>query len=221
MKFYQLTGDKRFLSGIPSAISWLEETVLPENQAEKGHTHPTFVEIGTNRPIYVHRKGSNVKYGSYYVDYNDDKLLAHYSGKGRIDIQALKDEFNRVSELSLEEATKGSPLKIEKFKEDGTPQSYYNLNRSSFSSKVDNKKIAKILTSIDDQNRWLTSNVSISNPYIGDGKKQEQTDEYASTRVGDETDTSPYPNNTNQKYISTRDYIANMKYLIGYFQSTK
>ena len=54
----------------------LKESTLPEDQTGGGrYTHSTFVEMGTNKPVYVHRKGSNVKYGKYYVDYNDQKLL--------------------------------------------------------------------------------------------------------------------------------------------------
>ena len=60
------------------------------------YTHPTFVEPGTNRPIYVHRKGSNSKYGKYYTDYNDEKLLSHYGGKTVIETNRLKEEYNRI-----------------------------------------------------------------------------------------------------------------------------
>jgi hypothetical protein len=41
----------------------------------------------------------------------------------------------------------------------------------------------------------------ISHPYAGDGQNQEQTNEFASTNVGDETDTSPYRDASEQQYI--------------------
>lgn len=63
---------------VPDAIRWLENTKLPKSQVEGLRTHPTFIEVGTNKPIYVHRKGSNVKFGTYYVDNKDEKLLSHY-----------------------------------------------------------------------------------------------------------------------------------------------
>jgi hypothetical protein len=47
----------------------------------------------------------------------------------------------------------------------------------------------------------------------------EQTDKYATTRVGDETDTSPYLDESDQLYISTRTYIKNMRILINLIQS--
>jgi len=216
MKFYQLTGDKKFLEGVPKAIEWLEETKLPPDQIERGRTHPTFIDIKTNKPIYVHRRGSNVIYGEYYVDDNDKNLLSHYGGKTRVDIQELNDEFNRVSALSVEEATKDSPLKPQQFQEQGTPQNFYDLNRSTFEFKADESRIVEIVNSLDTENRWLTSHAFISHPYIGDGKKAEPTNEFATTRVGDETDTSPYPDPSDQKYIATGVYIRNMKFLINY-----
>jgi hypothetical protein len=61
----------------------------------------------------------------------------------------------------------------------------------------------------------------ISNPYIGDGQKQELTDEYSSTNVGDETDTSPFLDTSGQEYISNYAYIRNLNILIRYIQSFK
>ena len=59
-----------------------------------------------------------------------------------------------------------------------------------------------------------------SNPYIGDGVKTELTDKYASLEaeayVGDETDTSPYRDESDQEYISTKTYINNMRILLNY-----
>lgn len=219
IKFYQLTGDKQFLEGIPKAIKWLEETKLPKDKIEGHRTHPTFVDVKTNKPMYVHRKGSNARYGTYYVDDNDKDLLSHYYGKGFVNIQELKDDYEKVLKLTVGEVTKDSPLKPQEFKYKGTPQSYYDLNRYLFNFKIDESEIVEVVEQLDSQNRWLSDDAFISNPYIGDGVNTEATDAYATTRVGDETDTSPYPDTTDQKYISTGTYIRNMKLLINYMQS--
>jgi hypothetical protein len=60
----------------------------------------------------------------------------------------------------------------------------------------------------------------ISNPYIGDGKDTVATDQYASTYVGDKTDTSPFRDLTDQSYISTSAYIRNMYMLINYLKTS-
>lgn len=222
IRFYEYTGNRKFLARIPETIKWLENCRLPENMTENGrYTHPTFVEIETDKPIFVHRKGSNVKYGYYYYDYNDENLLAHYGGKGRINIKQLKNEYERVLALSPEEVTKNSPLKEEVFQHEGTPQSYFNLNRFLFSEVPDEEKVNEIINALDEKNRWLVKHAKISNPYIGDGQKKEFTNEFASTNVGDETDTSCFTDTSDQEYISTSEFVRNMNLLINYLIEIK
>jgi len=216
LKFYQFTGDRKFLVHVPDAIKWLEATKLPAQEIAGDRTHPTFVEMGTNKALYVHRKGSNVKYGYYYTDYNDDHLLSHYGAKRRVPVEELKAEFQRVAALSLEEATKDSPLKEEQFTGDSTPQKFYDLNRDSYIFKPSETQVKEVMQSLDNQGRWLVKHASISNHYIGDGQKQEPTDQYASTNVGDETDTSPFRDPSDQDFISTGNYIRKMSVLINY-----
>ncbi len=219
LKFYQFTGDKRFLKRVPDAIQWLEENALPKDKAEQHRTHATFIDPATNNPIYVHRIGSNSKYGYYYTDGDDSHLLAHYSGKCRVQLQELKDEYKRIAAMSVEEATKESPIIPGKFEGKGTPQTYYDLNRNNFSFKADTEMIKRIIDDLDDESRWLSKHAMISHPYTGDGKNQELTNKYASTRVGDETDTSPFRDESDQEYISTGTYIRNMSMLINYLKS--
>jgi len=222
LDFYQFTGDRKFINSIPEAIHWLEQTVLPADKTENGrYTHAKFLELGTNKPIYPHRKGSNVKYGYYYVDDNDENLLSHYGGKSYINIQELKNEYKRVSSMTAEEATRNSPLKEEAFSGAGIPQSYYDLSYERVIKIPVESVVRTIIQSLDKENRWLIKHGMTSNPYIGDGKKQEPTDTYVKTMVGDETDTSPYRDSSDKEYISTGDYVKNMNMLINYVESTK
>ena len=226
LKFYEYTGDRKFLLPVPNAIKWLEETKLPEDKKQEGrrYTHSTFVEIGTNKPVYVHRKGSNVTYGYYYFDYNDENLLAHYSGKRYIPIDRLKEEYERLAALSTEEVTKDSPLKVGQFIGEGTPQQSTDLFEEPFMGFMRRRgpvDVKEIIKSLDDQGRWLIKHATTSHPYMGDGMNQELTDQYATTRVGDETDTSGYRDTTEQEYISTSAYIMNMHLLINYIKSNK
>lgn len=222
LEFYQFTGDRKFLNPIPAAIHWLEQTVLPTDKTENGrYTHAKFLELGTNKPLYPHRKGSNVKYGYYYVDGNDENLLSHYGGKSYVDIQELKNEYKRVSSMAAEEATRNSPLKEEAFTGTGIPQVYYDLSYEQNTKVPDESAVRTIIQSLDNENRWLVKHGMTSNPYIGDGKKQEPTDAYVKTMVGDETDTSPYRDPSDNEYISTGDYVKNMNWLINYVELTK
>ncbi|PCJ82503.1 MAG: hypothetical protein COA49_00085 [Bacteroidetes bacterium] len=153
------------------------------------------------------------------MDDIDHNLVAHYYGKVGIELERLKDEYKKISELTVADASKTSPLKPKQYQYKESPQKYYSQDKNSFASKVDASKIIAVINSLDDENRWLTTRAYISNPYIGDGVKTEPTLEYNSTRVADETDTSPYLNTTNQKYIVTGLYIRNMRTLINYLQN--
>jgi hypothetical protein len=80
LKFYQYTGDRKYLSRIPDAIKWLDKVRLPANMTENGkYNYPLFVEPGSDKPIFVHRKGSNVIHGYYYTDSIDTKLLGPHA----------------------------------------------------------------------------------------------------------------------------------------------
>ncbi len=222
MKFYEYTGDRRFIARIPDAIEWLEDSRLPDNLTDGGtYTHPLFVDIDTNKPIFVHRKGSNITYGYYYSDNNADKPIGHYGGNGGrsiIDIGRLQREYERLNHLSFEEVTKNSPLNADKFDLEGSPQNSYNLNPYSSNKTPDEDEVRDVIKALDSQYRWLVKHVQTSNPYIGEGQKRELTDEYATTHVGDETDTSPYRDTSEQEYISTGKYIQNMNLLINYLK---
>ncbi|WP_297091829.1 pectate lyase [uncultured Draconibacterium sp.] len=222
LKFYAYTGDKKFIDAVPAAIAWLEKTELPKAQQEGARTHPAFVDVKTQRPIYVHRVGANVKYGHYYTDEDDSNLLSHYYGKSRVPLQTLKDEYKRLVNLSTEELTKDSPLAVNCFNQPNTtPQKYYDLNRFRIDIELPESEIRRIVESLDDKNRWLQKHAYISHPYTCDGTDNEQTEKYATTRVGDETDTSPFPDNSDQLYISTRLYIRNMHVLINYLKNAE
>ncbi len=222
-RFYRLTGDRKFLARIPEAIDWLESCRLPESMTGDGrYTHSTFVEIGTNKPIFVHRRGSNVIYGEYYWDYKDDKPVTHYGAKSRIDIESLRREYERTAVMSPDEATKDSPLVVGRHTGTLAPQMEYSLSFSGVTSKPPaDDAVRKVITSLDSGNRWLSKHQQTSNPYIGDGVKTDPTDDYAPLHVGDETDTSPFTDESDQDYIATRTYIANMRTLMNYVANTK
>jgi hypothetical protein len=223
LKFYQYTGDRNYLAHIPAAIQWLEKVKLPAGMTQGGRfTHSLFVSVENEKPIFVHRKGSNVDYGYYYTDTMDTHLLGHMQGKGYIDVQRLKDEYVRISALPVAEATKDSPLKPMEYKGTGTPQTDYVLNPDSLRSGLINEsRVKEIIGALDERNRWLVKHVMTSNPYIGPGVNKEPTEKFASTNVGDQTDTSPYRDLSDQLYISTPEYIRNIALLSNYILSNK
>jgi hypothetical protein len=72
---------------------------------------------------------------------------------------------------------------------------------------------AKLVADLNAQGFWLAPLGYNSHPYKRDGSKTPQPGDYSQTYVGDETDTSPYPD-PKLMGISVDAYIRNMGVLI-------
>ena len=86
------------------------------------------------------------------------------------------------------------------------PPKYHTLD----DAKGDASAVAAGLTA---QGYWLTPIGYNSYPYAGDGSTTVKPGDFSQTHVGDETDTSPYPDPTLMG-ISIEAYVRNMGILI-------
>jgi hypothetical protein len=222
MNFYELTGDAKFLARIPEALDWLDAFKLPLEQQRPTRTHPTFIELGTNRPLFVHRRGSNVVNGEYYVDYDGDKTITHYGAFRKLDVAALRARYARLKATPAADASRNSPLRVKGI---ALPR-YFSLadlnvsdltaGRMGVETEVTPERAAKLLGSLNAEGYWPTPLKATSNPYRGDGSATPVAGDYSTTRVGDDTDTSPYVATNPVPGISTGAFIKNMGELIRY-----
>jgi len=149
--FYTITGNRKYLRGIPDAITWLEDSYLPDDHKMNDRiTHATFYELGTNKPLYVHREGTSIETGRYWVDYEPKNFPGHYGMQRGINVEAVKKEFERVNAMSPEEAM-------------AEYQSKKNAKPSV--PKVDPKRVEELIKSMDKRGVWITQ---ISIPYYLD-----------------------------------------------------
>ncbi|HEX9931821.1 MAG TPA: pectate lyase [Allosphingosinicella sp.] len=213
MNFYRLTGETKFLARIPEALDWLDSVRLPAGQERGNRAFPTFIEIGTNRPIYVHRRGSNVVNGEYYWDYDPEATIGHYNAFRAIDVAALRRDYERLRATSLQELRRTSPLHapqaqpLPRFFVSGTDVGS-DLNASGGGTP---RELVRLLNA---RGYWPTPLRATSNPYIGPGPATPPPGDFRTTHVGDASDTSPYNTDTPVTGISTATYIANMARLI-------
>lgn len=103
-RFYLMTGDRRYLRPIPSAIDWLKHSAS-EDMGNGRYRLARYYEVGTNKPIYQHKtdRVNELGYGIYL--YNDDPTGV--SGGWvftEVNIGALEKEYARVSVISPEQA---------------------------------------------------------------------------------------------------------------------
>jgi hypothetical protein len=222
LDYYRLTGEPQFLARIPEALDWLDAIRLPPDvlPLAGGRTHPTFVEIGTNRPLYVHRHGSNVVNGVYTVDYDPHKTVGHYNSFRQIDVAGLRKRYQEARALSPAQATTGSPLLA---RSGSTPlPEYFAVTASRPPATAAGQPadpVARLIGSLNEEGCWLSELGTTSHPYRGDGPKEVPPGDFSQAYVGDETDTSPHPVG-HLPGISTQAYIRNMSELIRYLDRT-
>jgi hypothetical protein len=227
IKFYRMTGETKFLAPIPSALAWLERLQYPTSRPEyEGRSHPSFIEVGTGKALYTHRRGANVTNGEYYVDYAPGNMLAHYKSAARIDLAELRSAYQTVLKLSPDQVVQNSPLKP---MGDVALPKYFTLSKASVSDlnfraqkstefKGLSEQTRKLLAELNQQGYWPTPLFYTTNPYKGAAPESKVTNQYAQTMVGDTWDTSPYPVEHPVIGISTGTYIKNMGTLIQYLQ---
>jgi PelA/Pel-15E family pectate lyase len=215
MDFYRLTGDAKFLSRIPEALDWLESVKLSDDQVKGGRAYPTFIEIGTNKPLYVHRRGSNVINGAYYADHDPRNTIIHYSAWRAIDVPGLRRQYEKLKATPGDVIAKDSPLRPGPAR----PLPRFFLVESFESSDLNTAEGARtpasLIATLNNAGGWPTELKATSNPYAGDGSPTPVPGDYSQTRVGDATDTSPFLTDKPVIGISPGTYIDNMKLLIG------
>lgn len=228
MNFYELTGDTKFLARVPEALDWLDRVKLA-TPTRDGRTHPTFIEIGTDRPLYVHRRGSNIQNGEYYVDYISEKTLGHYGAFRKLDVPGMRARYERLKATPPAEVTRDSPLMAKNL----VPVPAYFANRDLETSDLNSsgsetrkatvsaEEVRKLVGGLNAQGYWPAPMVATSNRYTGATPPAQPTGDFATAHVGDATDTSPYPVKDGGVVISTGTYIQNMSVLIDYLRQAR
>ncbi|MBQ9477506.1 MAG: pectate lyase [Bacteroidales bacterium] len=242
MQYYRLTGDTRFLAGIPAALKYLETQKLPKSEVDKlGRPYSDnmdsflaarFINPDNGEPQYVHRMGSNVQNGHYYYDQTITPTIGHYSSYSNVNLKALRDQYEQIKNTPVEELTKDSPLLsnephplaeyyVVRMGAQAAPRGGAAFGGRPMPTLEDQAK--DIIAALTKEGCWLSPLRTTSNPYqpYEDSTPSTET-KYVSTNVGDQYDTSPYSNtDPSIQCISTSDYINKMGTLIRYHLSVK
>jgi hypothetical protein len=215
MDFYALTGDAKFLKRLPEAIDWLDAIRLPA-AIDPQRRCPTFVEIGTNRPMYLHRRGSDVVNGRYF--HNDDPTgtVAHYSSFRAIDVDRLRQ---RLASLASRPVTTslltGGRRALPRYFTLAPIGLLDLMGKDMRMPSAEPAKAAQVLAALDEQGRWITPLKNSSHRYTRDGYPEAVPGDFSRTYVGDDTDTSPFPVKDGPAGISTEIFVRNMAVLTG------
>jgi hypothetical protein len=242
--YFRLTGDRGYLSRVPEALDWLESckltsSMIDENPLLKGRTHPTFVELGTNLPRFVHRYGSNIHNGAYYFDHDHRATLSHYSGGRSIDIAGMRQtlaQLSAMSDAAIVQMVAASPLRPGA--DTRALPKYFSLREVDFADlfadrvmttpPVSEADAQAVMDKLDPKGYWLAPLNAVTNPFQGDGPTAPYAgDAYRSKHVGDVFDTSPYDpadppaiapyvKREQPQAITVSSFVSNMGKLIAY-----
>ena len=203
LDFYEWTAEPRFLARVPEAIDWLESVRLDASDIQiPGREFPTYVEIGTNRPLYCHRRGSNVVNGEYYHDYDPANPISHNVQWRAIDVQGIRTRLESLRAASAQALRDRSPLLR---REDFVLPGFFMVQAGTTGSTA-----SSLIESLNREGYWPTPLNRTSNPYIGPGPTTPTPGDFSQTFVGDKFDTSPYMPPVEQIGISTRAFVQNM-----------
>lgn len=221
IEYYRMTGDPSYLRRLPEAITFLEKQALPREWAAKVRRTPLqddeilvprFIDPDSHRPLYVHRRGSNVGNGAYYTDEVIEGTIGHYSSFATVSPSRLREILDEAYRLDRAELEKSSP-----FRQCGrvAPEKYHYKGIVRWRPGQQPPTPGTIIASMDEKGRWIVPLRQISHPYQPlPGHLDESHDtSYGQTMAGDLYDTSPYENRE-VKGISTQTYIQNMVLLI-------
>lgn len=231
MHYYQLTGDTRFLNGIPAAIDFLDTQRLPADVVrrsgyeehrplmEGSFLAPLFIDPETGTPLYVHRIGSNVYTGRYVINQEPEGTISHYGSFVQVNTQLLREQFEAVKRIPSDSLRRHSPLLHTGLVE--LPKYFKQPSRRWNEPPIDcsAEGVRRILGALNEENCWLTPLGSTSNPYepCPDTTPSTET-KYGTTFVGDRYDTSPHQCTTGEQCISVKTYIEQMARLIAYLE---
>lgn len=216
LKFHALTGDRKFLAPIPEALAWLERVRLPPGLASPRGSHPTFVELGTDKPLFIHRTGSNVVNGRYFADYDPQRTVRHYSSFRSVNVAGLRERYE-AAVAAGPAAAKDSPLRA------GAPRGELPriVGGRGGGNGSTGERVALIMAALNAEGYWPSALRSTSHPYKGDGPKEIPPGDFSATNVGDEYDTSPFGAPEPVSGISVATYVNNLGALIRFLEAGK
>jgi PelA/Pel-15E family pectate lyase len=118
LRFYRLTGDKRFLEKIPAAFEFLEKIklddqtiILSGKKVNPGDILcPTFIDPQTLEPFFLKRVGESLMTGGYEKSDIRLGLKQGYSSVRVIALKRMKAEFEKLKNTPAGQIKAESPL---------------------------------------------------------------------------------------------------------------
>jgi hypothetical protein len=150
--------------------------------------------------------------GEYYVDYDPERTIGHYGSTRRIDTAALRRRYEKALGADARALASASPLAPGAGRID-LPR-YFAERYAPPADQDLEGQVRGTLAALNEAGYWPAPLPQNSHPYTGPGSRTVAAGDFATTHVGDESDTSPWNDATNTMVISTQEYLRNMNILV-------
>ncbi len=235
MEYYRLTGEKKYIQGIPAALTFLDEVAFNDSMLQLigssgergGRLCPRMVVPGSFTPLFLHRRGLHIVNGDYYVDQNPSNTIAHYSSFCTVNTDFLRSRYENLINLPAEELSQSSPLLHPELREPMLQQFLYNKrpegtrNFLYTAQAKPSERFQEILALLNEEGYWPAPLVLTTNPYIGEGSADDPVPELYEETMKNPFNTQFYRSENPPLGISVNAYVQNMGILIQYLLNQK
>jgi hypothetical protein len=172
----------------------------------------------------LHRRGSHIVNGDYYIDQNPLNTIAHYSSFCTINTDVLRSRYEDLLNLPAEEISRNSPLLHPELREPLLQQFLYNkrpegMRRFLYIDQT--RPVQEVLASLNEEGYWPTPLVLTTNPYIGEGSADDPVPELYEETLKHPFNTQFYRSENPPLGISINAYVQHMGVLIQYLLGQK
>jgi hypothetical protein len=192
--------------------------------------YPALVTLRTNKPRFVHRRGSNVTNGAYYFDDNSQQTIIHSKQLRKLDVEGLRARYLTIAASQHAKGPRDSPLFAPKWThgKENVPRFFTGLElpMSDMTLRlvrvdVSAESAEKLVRELNEAGYWPAKLERISNPYRGPGPREIAAGDFSETEVGDDWDTSPFKSDDAPLGISTRVFVRNLYSLVRYVDTSR
>jgi hypothetical protein len=153
--------------------------------------------------MFIHRRGTHVNNGTYYLDQNPENTIEHYASVVTLDIDRLAAEYETLRATAA--VPEPSPTAL--------PEYY-----SGKPAAVSPQQAEAVMHALNERGYWPAALTYVTRPYIGSGSPDDPAPlVYRETLFG-KYNTAPYKPEIPVTGISTAAYIKNMFTLICFLR---
>ena len=212
LTFYELTGDTRYLARVPEGIDWLERVQAGEAGCRRQNASHVHRAADQSRRSTCTGAAPTSSTASTSSTTTRRSPIGHYSPTRKIDTAGLRKRYEDARKADVQALAKNSPLAAGR----GHRRAAALLRGALCAArgKTDRRTGARLAHDAECHG-LLARAVAADQPSVSRRtSKASATGDFASTHVGDETDTSPFTDTAKTTSISTAEYLRNMNILV-------